>query len=606
MPETPVITRFAPSPTGHLHVGGARTALFCWAYARRRGGTFLLRVEDTDRARSSESATRGILEDLAWLGIDWDEGPEHAATTDVSPEGGASSPPANAPSNPGAPSQRAGGQDAPPSKKIIGGDPRGVGPFYQAQRLDIYNEHIERLIEQDKAYPAFDTPEQLAAMRSEAQGRKETFRYIRAADYDRDASLARAQSEPHVVRFRMPAEPIVVRDEILGDVRFEPEHVDDFVIRKVDGFPTYHLAVVVDDELMGVTHILRGQEHLNNTPRHVALQKAFGFRTPAFAHLPLIFNADGSKMSKRDKDKAARAFFKGEIDRDRDRVYQQVAPAVERARFEAWLGDKKSQLETQDLVGLETLFTLGLPEIEVEDFRRAGYLPEVLVNFLALLGWNPKRKGADGKDLERFDAAFLADNFDLGALGKTASKFDRAKLLAFNADTIQAMGDEEFVHRWREWAQRDDPELLEALSGDRFVWAAAAVRPRCRTFRDARDVLAFAFTDDEAIEYDEKAVAKNLTKPVEGEPTGLELLPEIAAALERVDPFEPAAIDAAIEGFAEGRGLKMGRVAQPIRVALTGTAVSPPLGQTLAVLGKERAVARLGKCAETIAQGLAG
>ncbi len=571
MPDSPVITRFAPSPTGHLHVGGARTALFCWAFARRHAGSFILRIEDTDRARSSESATRGILEDLAWLGIDWDEGPAHEA-------GGRS----------------------------VGGDPRGVGPFYQAQRLDLYNEWIQTLIDQDKAYPAFDTPDELAAMRAEAQGRKETFRYVRAGDYDRDAMLERAKAEPHVVRFRMPAEPIVVRDEVLGEVRFEPEHVDDFVIRKVDGFPTYHLAVVVDDELMGVTHILRGQEHLNNTPRHVALQKALGFRAPAYAHLPLIFNADGSKMSKRDKDKAARAHFQAELDRDRDRVFAQAAPAVERERFEAWLGDKKSQLETQDLTELQRLFTLSLPEIDVDDFRRAGYLPEALNNFLALLGWNPKRKGADGKDLERFDASFLAENFDLAGLGKTASKFDRNKLLAFNADTIQAMGDDEFARRWREWAERDDPELLRALPGDRFAWAAAAVRPRCKTFRDARDVLGFAFVDDDAIAYDEKAVAKNLTKPVEDGPTGLELLPEIAAELQNVNPFEPSAIDAAIESFAEARGLKMGRVAQPIRVAITGTAVSPPLGLTLAVLGRERAIARLRKCAEAVAHNLAG
>lgn len=569
MPERPVITRFAPSPTGHLHVGGARTALFCWAYARRHAGSFILRIEDTDQARSSESASRGILEDLAWLGIGWDEGPGWGADREV-----------------------ANGE----SGRKFGGDPRGVGPFYQAERLAVYDEHVRRLVEQDKAYPAFDTPGELEAMRAAATARKETFRYVRAKDYDRAAMLDRARREPHVVRFRMPAAPIVVHDQVLGEVRFDPEHVDDFVIRKVDGFPTYHLAVVVDDELMGVTHVLRGQEHLNNTPRHVALQKAFGFRTPVYAHLPLIFNADGSKMSKRDKDKAARAHVTAEIERDRDRVYQRVAPAVERERFEAWLADKKSQLETRSLVELQRVFSLSLPEIDVDDFRRAGYLPEVLVNFLALLGWNPGMKNPDGTDLERFDAGFLAREFDLTRLGKSASKFDRAKLLAFNADTIQAMGDEEFAARWRAWAERDDRGLLEALSGERFAWAAAAVRPRCRTFRDARDVLAFAFIDDGAITYEEQAVAKNLTKRVEGEATGLELLPEIAAALERVEPFEPAAIDGAIEGFAAGRGLKMGRVAQPIRVAVTGGAVSPPLGLTLAVLGRERTLARLRRC----------
>ncbi|MEZ6241983.1 MAG: glutamate--tRNA ligase [Phycisphaerales bacterium] len=592
MPTDPVITRFAPSPTGHLHVGGARTALFCWAYARKHAGTFILRIEDTDQARSSESATRGILEDLAWLGIDWDEGPVFQAIT----EGGASCPPAHAGAEVGSSISNAGGLEAPPSERHLGGDPRHVGPFYQAERLTIYNEHIERLIEQDKAYPAFDTPQELEARRAAAAARKETFRYVRAPDYDRAASFARARTEPHVVRFRMPAEPIVVHDQVLGEIRFEPEHVDDFVIRKVDGFPTYHLAVVVDDELMGVTHVLRGQEHLNNTPRHVALQKAFAFRTPVYAHLPLIFNPDKSKMSKRDKDRAARAHFLAELERDRDRVLRIAASVVDCERFEAWLGDKKSQLETKDLVELQRLFTLGLPEVDVDDFRRAGYLPEVLDNFLALLGWNPGMKTEDGKDLERFDTAFLAKEFDLARLGKSPSSFDRAKLLAFNADTIQAMTDDQFASRWRTWAERDDPELLETLNGERFAWAASAARPRCKTFRDARDVLAYAFTDDEAIAYDEKAVAKNLTKAGEGEATGLELLAQVAGVLAALDEFEPGAIDAAIEDFATSKGVKIGRVAQPIRVAITGAAVSPPLGLTLAILGKARTLARLERC----------
>ena len=236
-----IVTRFAPSPTGHLHIGGARTALFCWALAQG-GGSFLLRIEDTDQARSSEESARGILEDLAWLGIDWDEGPVRGD---------------------------------------LGGDPRGVGPFHQSERRATYDARVESLIEQDLAYPAFETPEELDALRTAAQKEKRGFRYRRAPDWDRDDALDRMDRDAHVVRFRMPDHS--GRSSVIGcsgTVEFGEEHLDDFIIRKRDGFPTYHLAVVVDDELMGVTHVLRGQEHLNNTPRHVALQQALGFRTP--------------------------------------------------------------------------------------------------------------------------------------------------------------------------------------------------------------------------------------------------------------------------------------------------------------------------------------
>ncbi|MFI4897035.1 MAG: glutamate--tRNA ligase, partial [Phycisphaerales bacterium JB059] len=516
-----------------------------------------------DQARSSESATRGILEDLAWLGIDWDEGPT------LETDGGR-----------------------------LGGDPRGVGPFFQAQRLALYNEHLQRLIEEDKAYPAFDTPAEMAAKREAARARKETFRYIRDPGYDREAALRRAEREAHVIRFRMPDEAIQVRDEVLGEVSFTAEHVDDFVLRKVDGFPTYHLAVVVDDELMGVTHVLRGQEHLNNTPRHVALQKALGFQTPVYAHLPLIFNPDGSKMSKRDKDKAARAACR-EAKLDASPI-----AGVSDAVFGKWLKDKTSQLETSDLEALAGVVHVDLPEINTADFHGAGYLPEVLVNFLALLGWNPGVKNEDGTDLERFDASYLASSFDLGRLGKSASKFDRAKLLAFNADTIQAMDDDEFARRWSAWAARFDAETLGALAGEKLDWGVRAARPRCKTLRDVRPVLGFLFLDENAIEYDAKAVKKNLTKDVEGEPTGLELLAGVKDVLGGLDSFEPASIDAAIEGYAERRGVKIGRVAQPIRVALTGAAVSPPLGLSLALVGRDGVLGRIERCVASIASGV--
>jgi glutamyl/glutaminyl-tRNA synthetase len=369
-----VVSRFAPSPTGHLHIGGARTALFNWALAQR-DGCFLLRIEDTDRARSSEEAVRGILEDLVWLGIHWDEGPEWTAA---------------------------------PGGRIVGGDPRGVGPFYQAERRALYDEHIVRLIADDRAYPAFETEEELDRLRRAAQAEKRGFRYRRPADWDRDAALARMDGEAHVIRFRMPDETLRVADEVLGEVEFAPEHFDDFVIRKRDGFPTYHLAVVVDDEAMGVTHVLRGQEHLNNTPRHVALQRALVFRAPTYAHMSLTFNPDGSKISKRDKDKAARAAVRAALQRDPGGARERLAALVTPDRLDCWLADKKRQLEPAELAALAAALGVELPGIDVEDFRRAGYLSEIFCNFLALLGWSPGLKDAQGRDVERFDRAFLA------------------------------------------------------------------------------------------------------------------------------------------------------------------------------------------------------
>jgi glutamyl-tRNA synthetase len=555
-PSPPAVTRFAPSPTGHLHIGGARTALFCAALARRLGGRFLLRIEDTDQKRSSESAAAGILEDLAWLGIDWDDGP-------VLEHGG----------------------------RRIGGDPRGVGPFFQSQRLEIYQRHVRRLLERGLAYPAFETADELAAMRQAAEAQKRTFVYRRPEGYDHPAALARAAREEHVVRFRMPPEPITVNDRILGAVTFPHDELEDLVIVKRDGFPTYHFAVVVDDELMGVTHVVRGQEHLNNTPRHVALIGAMGFRLPEYAHLPLIFNPDGSKMSKRDKDKAVRGAVKqAGFDYDaHGHIGDGAWPT--RAEFDRWLSDKTVQLETMQLVTLGRRAGLtDLPQIDVEDFRRSGFLPEVVVNYIALLGWNPGEKTADGKDLERFDRAYLDGRFDLARVGKTASKFDRDKLRAFNFQTIQAMEPAAFVAAWRAWAARYEPGLLEALPEVTMLLLAPAVQQRAAVLSEASRPVAFILINDDAATYDQAAITKHLHA---GEPTGLSLLAAFRDELVRTSPFEPAAIEAAVSRWCESRGVGLGKLAQPIRVALTGAAVSPPLGVTLTALGRDRVLRRI-------------
>ncbi len=551
-----VVTRFAPSPTGHLHVGGARTALFNWALARRLGGHHLLRIEDTDVLRSSDASVAGILEDLAWLGVSWDEGPELAR---------------------------------------IGGDPRGVGPFFQSQRLALYREAADALVARDLAYPAFETPEQLDALRR-AMGQEGAFRYARPADWDRSGALERARREPHVVRFRMPRVEMQVHDEILGPVSFPADFLDDFVILKRDGFPTYHLGVVVDDERMGVTHVLRGQEHLNNTPRHVALQRALGYRTPLYAHLPLIQNPDGSKMSKRDKDKTARKELEKRFASDagaRARA-EGIVPAPSLA---AWLADGRSQLAPAELDALAEGFALDLPGITVEDFRRGGYSPETILNYLALLGWSPGEKLADGRDREHFDLAYLAERFDLARIGRGNAKFDRTKLAAFSHEQLAALSDAEWLARWQAWCERYAPEARARLaSHERALWFAAAMKTRCRTLAEASAPSGpgrFALIPDDQVHYDEKAVAKWLAK---GEPKGSALLAEIRDAIAWIQPFDPATIESAVSAWCEKRSLGMGKAAQPLRVALTGAAASPPLGETLAILGRESVLARIDRC----------
>jgi glutamyl-tRNA synthetase len=550
---TQVITRFAPSPTGWLHVGGARTALFCYAYAKRQGGSFLLRIEDTDQARSSDEFTRGILVDMAWLGIAWDEGPSF---TDA-------------------------------HGRTFGGDPRAVAPFEQSKRLDIYNKEIERLIAEGKAYAAFDTPEELDAKRKAAVARKEAYRYDRAAlqipKEERDARVK--AGEPHVVRFMCPDTEVLVVDEVLGEVRVQAGEVDDFVIRKADGFPTYHLSVVVDDETMGVTHILRGQEHLYNTPKHVALQKALGYATPKYAHMPLIFNMEGAKMSKRERDQAARKACK------EANLATSPTPALDDASFTEWLNDKTKQLSPDQLEPLASALGLQLPEVTVNDFRRAGYLPEVINNFVSLLGWSPPAEA--GENIEKFDIDFLVKWFDLGRIGKTNARFDRKKLLSFNTDAITAMSDDVFARRWGDWCKDHAPEIVNEITGDTFVTLASAVRPRSKTFVDAAEQSRFALRGGDAVVYDAKAVEKNLTKN-EGE--GLGVLRALRDEVASIEPFTPDAINGALHAFAEQRTLGMGKVAQPLRVALTGNTVSPPIGETLAVLGKQRTLARIDAC----------
>jgi len=525
-------TRFAPSPTGHLHIGSARTALFCWAYAHGRQGKFLLRIEDTDQKRSSDAASMAFLEDLTWLGLKWDE-----------------------------------------------------GPFFQSERLKLYNQAIDRLLEEGKAYHAFDTPEEIEAARARARARKRTYVYDRAALRLDPKTVARYLEEgrPAVVRFKVPDHrEVVVRDAALGAVCTNSDEFGDFVIRKADGFPTYHLAVVVDDEMMGVTHVIRGQDHLTNTARHLLLQEALGFKTPVYAHNSLTFNPDGSKMSKRDKDKALR--------KEVARRGIDSCTSIDEETFRAWIASKDRQLDLDAAERLAGELGVHLPEINVDDFRRAGYLPEVLVNYIALLGWSP------GSDVEKFDASYLVAHFDFDRMITSPSKFDRQKLLAFNLDAVQDMEEAEFAARFREHCARYHPEFLE-LGEERFDRLARANRKRAKTLEDPIESCRFFLLGDDAVVYER-------TKPVEkallrGEPSGLDHLRALGPLLAGLLDWSVEALELAVRGYAEARaGGKLGRAAQPLRIAVSGGTVSPAIFDTLSILGRDAVLRRIDRCLE--------
>jgi len=356
---------------------------------------------------------------------------------------------------------------------------------------------------------------------------------------------------------------------------------------------------------MGVTHVLRAQEHLNNTPRHVALQKALRrldtgepFRTPAYAHMPLIFNMDSTKMSKRDKAKAARAALKAAMAKDASLTPARVAAdtGLDAALVEGFAKADNDSLDAAAKIAAR--FNATLPEIEVADFRANGYLPSAIDNFLALLGWNPGMKLPDGKDLEKFDTAFLAQHFSTDRIGKTNSKFDRAKLLSFNADALGAMSDEQFAQRWFAWCEDNEPALAAKsrqwdasapASGQRWLWLAKAVKPRAKTFRDG--VKACGFVLLESVTIAPEVAAKHLD--ADGA-QGRGLLREYRQRLALLSAFEPKPIHDVIEQLAKDKGFaNPGPIAQAVRVAVAGVPVTPGIGETLAVLGREEAFRRM-------------
>lgn len=482
MSEKIVKTRFAPSPTGSLHVGGVRTALYSYAMARKNGGKFLIRIEDTDRARHQEHAVPKILEDLRWLGLNWDEGME------------------------------VGGPD---------------GPYRQSERLDVYEKYVQKLLDECKAYYAFDTEEELEALREKAQQEKLTFRYTTPATLPTpaDVQAARDAGRPVVVRLITGLHDAKFYDEVFGDMLVPVAEQDDFIIRKADGWPTYHLANVVDDALMGVTFICRGQEFLGQTWRHVLLREALGADEPRYAHLPLIMDMQGRKLSKRDGD------------------------------------------------------------VEVESFRTAGFLPEALLNFLALLGWNP------GNDIEKFTLAEFCELFSTDRIGKSNAKFDRDKLSAFNADAIATVSPERLLVCFKDYLSRNATPI--PAGDDGLLRTLLGAHKGMKGFGDIVSKCGVLFGPDDSYEFDAKAVEKNLAK---NDNEGWRILETLRTELAAIADFSAESLDKWIHDYCEKNTLGMGKVAQPLRIAVTGSTISPGIGVTLALLGKEKTLARIDRC----------
>jgi glutamyl-tRNA synthetase len=537
---TKVVTRFAPSPTGYLHVGGARTALFNSLLARHAGGQFLLRIEDTDLARSTEQAGVQLLEDLKWLGFQWD--------------------------NP----------------QIV----------YQSKRLPVYDKLIDGLISRGLAYKAFEAREELTALQKDAEKHKRAYIYRRLAISPEQLRQYESENRPHVVRFAMPVKDYRFDDAVLGPGQgVGPDQVQDFVIRKSDGMPTYHFAVVVDDAEMGITHVLRGQEHLLNTVNHIALQEALGYPRPIYAHLPVILAPEtGEKLSKRDRDRKIRQRAHEWL-RSQKKTSAELAmtAGLPEDRLAEWLANDKKQLDLseQPLV----MKTIGLkesdlPEIMVHDFRKTGYLPEVLNNFLALLGWSP------GGDRERMTMDELVQLFTLDGVGKSNAKFNREKLLAFNTEASAAASEDRLTKAFRDYLKANPDSPLNAATDDELK-KILDMKKGFRVLREVDEPSRFLFTPDDQIRFDLDAVEKVLKKQSgQGLAAVRDLRPLLAGAAEWTAP----ALDTIVKQYAEQKQLGLGKVAQPLRVAVTGTTISPPIFESLEFLGREHTLARIDRC----------
>jgi glutamyl-tRNA synthetase len=499
------------------------------------GGRFILRIEDTDQKRNTPTAMQQVMDDLRWLGIQWDEGPE------------------------------------------VGGP---NGPYLQSQRLDIYNQYVNKLIESGLAYYCFDTHDELDAMRGQAQTQKKSLVYRRPIDLPdaNDVKKAKGQGKPVTVRFAIPQDkPMVVNDIVRGEVTFNPAEMSDFIILKSDGFPTYNFACVIDDELMEITHVIRGQEHLMNTPGQQALQEALGFGVPVYAHISVTVSESGGKLSKRERPNALRKVIKNTPDIDLEKLAQVGSITLEEMKsFVA--GDTMPDMTS--ICALAKFLNVHLPEINVVDFCRSGYLPETMVNFLALLGWNP------GGTREIMSLEELIECFDLSRLTKTNSLFDRNKLLSFNTEHIRIAGKDKLVGYFKDYLKANESPVLAAE--DKLLERLVTINAGARTLEDIERKSRFVFLANDQIEYDSKAVEKVLLKA-----DALAVLKIVRDKLAAMEKFTEDAIENMLRSLAEERKVGLGKVAQPLRVAICGTTISPPIFDSVQMLGMENALARI-------------
>lgn len=446
-----VVTRFAPSPTGYLHVGGARTALYCWLYARKTQGKFILRIEDTDLERSTQESVQAILDAMTWLNLDFDE-----------------------------------------------------GPYYQTQRFDRYRDVVDLLLKSNQAYQCYCSKERLEKLREEQMARKEKPRY------DGFCHQRPQEGDDYVIRFRNPTEGVVEFDDLIrGKLSFKNSELDDLIIARSDGTPTYNFTVVVDDWDMKITHVIRGDDHINNTPRQINILRALGATPPLYAHVSMILGNDGKRLSKRHG------------------------------------------------------------AVSVMQYREEGFLPDALLNYLVRLGWSHG-------DQEIFSRAELIELFDLHHINKSPAAFNTEKLIWLNQHYLKTLAPEYIAH---ELAWHMKKLGIDFSQGPALSEMVIAQRERAKTLVEMAEKSRIFYTD---VQYNSEAVAKHLTAEL------APALKEISAGLQQLNDWNKEAIHQVIQETADKLQLKLGKIAQPLRVAVTGDTISPSIDVTLYLLGKEK------------------